>query len=76
MKSIGFLLLFTVLYVYAQRKCDAGNECPPGQACRDGICHARLDCPMISMPIPGSGCGLESFIDDKGCPKMKVVCNP
>ncbi|ETN79720.1 hypothetical protein NECAME_02543 [Necator americanus] len=42
MKSIGFLLLFTALYVYAQRKCGAGNECPPGQACRDGICHGQF----------------------------------
>ncbi|KAL6727598.1 hypothetical protein Aduo_009461 [Ancylostoma duodenale] len=75
MKRVAIFLVALVLTVTAQRKCGAGGKCPPGSVCRDGKCAPRMDCPQISMPRPDPGCRLHSFIDEKGCPKMEVVCD-
>ncbi|EYC18598.1 hypothetical protein Y032_0027g1605 [Ancylostoma ceylanicum] len=75
MKKVAVLLVALVLSVAAQRKCDAESKCPPGLVCRNGNCVRRMDCPQISMPRPDPGCKLVPFIDERDCPKMKVVCD-
>ncbi|KHJ88977.1 hypothetical protein OESDEN_11216 [Oesophagostomum dentatum] len=74
MKKIGVLLAISVLVVYAEEKCDEKGKCPPGKVCIGGNCIGYLDCPPLIMPVVTPECRVYVDSDEKGCPRVAVVC--
>ncbi|RCN48719.1 hypothetical protein ANCCAN_05181, partial [Ancylostoma caninum] len=54
--------------------CDKNGKCGPGLTCEDGMCVLRTDCPILSMPRLKAGCELELEVDERDCPRMKIIC--
>ncbi|KAK6727754.1 hypothetical protein RB195_005441 [Necator americanus] len=73
MNRVAIFFLALVVSACIAQKCSVDKDCTPGFKCSAGSCAVNPACPMRNPNVP-EGCKLDLSVDEKNCPKHKVVC--